>query len=387
MAYKVECPACNTEFSSLRDLNIHLDKKHTVDSTADESSSSAPIIVHDKTKRFKKLRESHIERLAINRTRLELRLVKLLVGLQRLAGTGSKETTLWTWRDVSASQKFEREIVNWEDGSVFDRCRFCGQRFSFFVRKHHCRVCGLVTCGDIERECSLEAPANLLTQKLHDLFQHTPELEKVTTEFPIRLCTECRTVLFGNRNYQEDVSSEPSKLIRMHFQLERMKSDIVGRLPEFEELIATLANNTLHSGEVTHVRRARQELLKAFSRYEHLTRKIRDLETGTETENRIRLQMLAKAAQFLESAMLPLHSHPQAIGYREPRLQNKNVASSLQNQLLVLEEQRFLLEKQIAEAKENRHFDALSPMEASLKEIEAEAKTISKSLGQNAPTA
>lgn len=387
MVNKFKCPVCDTEFISLRDLNIHLDKTHPVKGAEDEYSIAAPIVVHDKTSRFSKLRGTHIERVAINRTRLELRLVKLLVGLQRVAGSDSSETTLWTWRDVSACRKFERQTVNWEDGSVFDRCRFCGQKFSFFVRKHHCRICGLVTCGDVERECSLEAPANLLAQKLQDLFPSAPDLEKVSTEFPVRLCTECRTVLFGQRNYQEDVNSEPSRLIRLHFQLEKLKSGIVGRLPEFEELLATLSDGSFHSGEVNRVRKARQDLLKAFSRYEHLTRKIRDLKTGTETENRIRMQMLAKAALFLESAMLPLQSLPQAMGYNEPKLQSSKASSVLQNKLVVLEEQRFLLENQIAEAKQNRHFDALSPMEASLKEIDSEARNLSKILGQNAPTA
>jgi hypothetical protein len=42
-------------------------------------------------------------------------------------------------------------LNQWVDSSLVACCRSCGEEFTFFNRKHHCRVCGFVFCGDCTR--------------------------------------------------------------------------------------------------------------------------------------------------------------------------------------------------------------------------------------------
>ena len=37
--------------------------------------------------------------------------------------------------------------IPWEDDSSVSICEQCQQSFTFFRRKHHCRICGDIFCG------------------------------------------------------------------------------------------------------------------------------------------------------------------------------------------------------------------------------------------------
>ena len=41
--------------------------------------------------------------------------------------------------------------VEWERNSMHPRCTACGRKFSFVVRRHHCRMCGTVVCADCSK--------------------------------------------------------------------------------------------------------------------------------------------------------------------------------------------------------------------------------------------
>lgn len=381
----VSCPGCRRRFPTLAALNEHLDQAHPV-----EVPDEVPKI-NDRTPAFAGVRRRHLERMTLRRTRLELRLVKLLLGLQRLTGTDRAYSGagggFWNWQESKAIREFEEDVVAWEDEAVFERCRFCGQRFSLFLRKHHCRVCGLVTCGDAERECSLEVPGHLLAEKVADLQTDFPELAHVSTLYPVRLCTECRNTLLSHRNYLLDrAPATMPTYLRLHAHLQRIQAVIADALPSFQVSLAAVASQDPAPGEIARLRTARQSLLQQFSKYEQVMRRLRSLDVETDAEIRLRQQILAKAAQFLETTMVPLQSLPQAMRYSEAPTLDKHTANKLQNQLVVLEEQKFLLAQQVEQAMYKRHFDALPPLEVSLAEITSEAERISDQLGQFAPT-
>ena len=60
----------------------------------------------------------------------------------------------------------------WIPDSLVSECQTCTKPFSLLVRKHHCRLCGRVVCG----ECS----------------QYRMVLEK--TNKPVRVCCSCYSV-------------------------------------------------------------------------------------------------------------------------------------------------------------------------------------------------
>jgi hypothetical protein len=61
-------------------------------------------------------------------------------------------------RVVSSPSKFETNYYTisyrkaiprseWKPDNSTDHCKICGKKFSFFVRRHHCRLCGYIFCG------------------------------------------------------------------------------------------------------------------------------------------------------------------------------------------------------------------------------------------------
>ena len=56
---------------------------------------------------------------------------------------------LFSDRDSSDSV-FQRAV--WVPDSASKQCMICKQKFSAFIRKHHCRMCGRVVCSNCSPE-------------------------------------------------------------------------------------------------------------------------------------------------------------------------------------------------------------------------------------------
>ena len=98
-------------------------------------------------------------------SRLEKRLTKLT---QLLANPPPEPSPnngglLWSISGVRNQRKqLEQSIVTWEDDASVLRCPFCQQEFSTYTfRRHHCRLCGRVVCGDPITDCSQEIGLNV----------------------------------------------------------------------------------------------------------------------------------------------------------------------------------------------------------------------------------
>jgi len=48
--------------------------------------------------------------------------------------------------------------VNWQDDDEVSHCPGCNEKFTVFLRKHHCRNCGMIFC----KACSRDADPSLL---------------------------------------------------------------------------------------------------------------------------------------------------------------------------------------------------------------------------------
>lgn len=382
----MECPGCHDKFDSLSKLNKHLDRAHPVEHSV--------INVNDKTARFVAMREPQITRNRVIRTKLEMRFVRLATGLQSLLGdnsfsaNGGEQRDYWNWREMRLAKQLEESVVSWEDDAIFERCRFCGQKFTFFRRKHHCRLCGLVMCGDLDRECSMEVPTQFLARKIEDGY---PELKDVHTLFPIRVCNECKFTLLSHRSFLTDTnpSTEPL-IIKLHYQLARIEREIRNILPAMIDLVAEISAHgaTTPADLIVKGKSRQNELLKLCGRYDSGVRRVRALQLETEFDKRLQGQMLEKSRLFWETSIRPLKGMAQVLQTPQearPKV-NKYKAKELQEQLVVLQEQKYLLEKQIQDAKYKRHFDALEPMELSLQEIDREVNALTEKLGTFAPT-
>lgn len=121
--------------------------------------------VRDQTVAFQSVRKQKVDRALLEVSRLEKRLTRLTQLLAKLpleqiqSGTNKKWAISW---HNDQRKAVEQTIVSWQDDSLVPKCPFCQQEFSSVsFRRHHCRTCGRVVCGDVTTECSSEVPLSI----------------------------------------------------------------------------------------------------------------------------------------------------------------------------------------------------------------------------------
>jgi rabenosyn-5 len=147
----VWCRVCETCYKSREGYNDHngLERNHT----------DAFIAIRRKT----------VDRSYLEVSRLEKRLTKLTQLLANPVPTVGSGNGLWPLSSAKAQQRaLEQSVIDWEDDASVTKCPFCQQEFSNYTslggfRRHHCRLCGRVVCGDPRTECSSEVGLNVAT--------------------------------------------------------------------------------------------------------------------------------------------------------------------------------------------------------------------------------
>ena len=117
-------------------------------------------IVRDRTDAFKSIRKQTVDKEFLEISRLEKRLTRLTQLLASLPPDQihPSATKLWSlaWQN-DRRKEIEQTIVSWQDDASVSRCPFCQQEFSGYTfRRHHCRTCGRIVCGDPSTGCSSE---------------------------------------------------------------------------------------------------------------------------------------------------------------------------------------------------------------------------------------
>jgi hypothetical protein len=114
----------------------------------------------DHTVDFEQFRRKTVDKTLLEVSRLEKRLTKLT---QLLANPPPEQaptagSLIWPVSGAKTQRKqLEQSVVDWEDDASVQRCPFCQQEFSNYTfRRHHCRLCGRVVCGDPLTDCSKE---------------------------------------------------------------------------------------------------------------------------------------------------------------------------------------------------------------------------------------
>lgn len=128
----------------------------------------------DHTLEFQQLRRKTVDKTLLEVSRLEKRLTKLT---QLLANPSAEQATagslLWSLAGAKARRKqIEQSVVDWEEDAGVLRCPFCQQDFSSYTfRRHHCRLCGRVVCGDALTDCSVEVGLTVAARMSTSSFQ------------------------------------------------------------------------------------------------------------------------------------------------------------------------------------------------------------------------
>ncbi|KAF8423122.1 FYVE zinc finger-domain-containing protein [Tirmania nivea] len=386
------CRVCETCFKSREGYNDH----------------NAP--VRDHTQAFFATRRKTVDRVYLEVTRLEKRLTKLTQLLTNPPEVdASNGSFLWPVGILKNQKRLlEQKVVAWEDDAGVTNCPYCKQTFSKLgIRKHHCRLCGKVVCGDSRTECSSEVGLEVTNgNKVNSALSEKPTND---TSLDIRICKECNFTVFSKKDFAADVSYLPPEA-KAYSSLIQFEQGILAMMPRFQNLLTILQNPHINpsQAQVSEATRTRKRLLDAFSQYENAAKRILALEAKTQTEHVLRKNVYVKAAGLLQMHMLPLKALPKVMEKRKEARKGEAVgmimevgsgvasgASSisgvevngggkggevgndaeekrLKEQLMVLEEQRFLVGGMVGEAKRCRRFEEVGVLERSLRELEEE---------------
>lgn len=143
------CRVCETCYKSREGYNDHtgFERNHTKD--------------------FFATRRKIVDKQHLEVSRLEKRLSRLTQLLANPPPDPDQSTTGFLW-SLSGTKNhirsLEQSIVTWEEDAKVQQCPFCQQTFTqYSFRRHHCRICGRVVCGDPETGCSTNVPLNVDT--------------------------------------------------------------------------------------------------------------------------------------------------------------------------------------------------------------------------------
>ncbi|XHG05520.1 hypothetical protein AWENTII_008741 [Aspergillus wentii] len=379
---------------------------------------------------FKAVRKPMVDKATLEVSRLEKRLTRLTqllanLPLEQIQSGGSK---LWSIPWQSDQRKsLEQTIVSWQDDSTVSRCPFCQQDFTGYTfRRHHCRTCGRVVCGDQVTACSSEVPLSIAP------LSRAPAEKSASTgviNIDVRLCKECRATLFDRRDLEADLMRKPPDL-KAYENLTQFERGIRLLMPKFQKLLTALQDTRRppSGAQIAEASKVRKRLTDSFAQYDVAARRIRDLPTNSLTQQLLQKAIYQQATNFLHLHMLPLKSLPKILrqatangrlpsGTSSPnpntphinsppsglRPQESALASikygrtaasgsnaslasdnssaisameaeekSLRERLIVLEEQKFFVSEMIADANRRRKFDEVSSLAMNVEDLSRE---------------
>lgn len=172
--------------------------------------------------------------------------------------------------------------------------------------------------------------------------------------------------------------------------------------------------------QIADASRVRKRLMDSFAQYNVAARRLRDLPTTSPSQERLQKAVFQQATNFLHIHMLPLKSLPKimkhasaygmgstervasngrpngalaSIKYNDIETASQGSSSSaisaleaeersLRENLMVLEEQSFLVKEQIADANKRRKFDEVSSLAQNVEDLSKEIDQVQGQLAQ-----
>ncbi|KAF1994029.1 hypothetical protein P154DRAFT_448637, partial [Amniculicola lignicola CBS 123094] len=362
---------------------------------------------------FASTRRKRVDRAYMEVSRLEKRLTKLT---QLLANPpppdDSTSSAFWPLSNAKAHRKaLEQTVIAWEEDAKIANCPFCQQEFtSYTFRRHHCRMCGRVVCGDPKTGCSSEVGFNVAAGS---------DSEKAAGQIniDIRMCQDCKHTLFSKSDFSKELNARP-KDQRSYENLAQFERGIRLLLPRFQKLLLALQDPDKPPSpqQLSDATKVRKRLMDAFTQFDSAAKRIRDLPTESPTQKKLQKAVYQQAYNFLSLHMLPLRSLPKVLKHAVPHGAKANgrpngggalasikfnsleagsaVSSSsavsameaeekeLRERLIVLEEQKFMVSEMVANATKHRRFDEVSSLAQNVEDLNREIDQINGQLGQ-----
>ncbi|KAL4954337.1 FYVE zinc finger-domain-containing protein [Aspergillus filifer] len=301
-------------------------------------------LVRDRMDEFRAVRKPNADKALLEVSRLEKRLTRLTQLLASLSPEQLHPNKLWPIPFQHDDRKaLEQTVVSWQDDASVYRCPFCQQDFSSYTfRRHHCRTCGRVVCGDVSTGCSLEIPLSV-TPLSKAYVEKSVNVGSINID--VRLCKECKSTLFDKRDFDADIARKPAD-VRAYENLRQFERGIRLLMPKFQKLLTALqyVHRIHHPCNINCYRRnprrppspeqlaeaskVRKRLTDSFTQYDTAARRIRDLPTDSVSQQRLQRAIHQQASNFLHLHMLPLKTLPKILKHATPNGVQPSSASS-----------------------------------------------------------
>ncbi|KAK5996922.1 Vacuolar segregation PEP7-like protein [Cladobotryum mycophilum] len=325
--------------------------------------------------------------------------------------------------------------LTWEEDERVSQCPFCQQEFgSWTFRRHHCRICGRVVCGDPQTGCSSEVSLNVSNTSYRP--NEKPLVSTVNGHLTVdvRMCKDCNYTIFSGRDFTASLLHKPPDQ-RAYETLRQFERGIRQLLPSFQRTLIALQPEVRENGEIdlnrpppTHAQiqeasKIRKRLIDSFTKYGSAAKRLRDLKAENPTQEKLQAAIYGYANNFLHINMLPLKSVPQMLrrrstpstssshsnylsvphhstsSLRHSELAESETASQapseastvvsqleteekdLKERLAVLEEQKFMVEEMVRTATAARRFEEVSALSRNVDELDGEINGLRKKIG------
>jgi hypothetical protein len=380
-------------------------------------------------------RRKTVDKKYLETSRLETRLTRLT---QLLANPPPPEQTATSmfWSSFSGNKPqirtLEQSIVPWEDDATVAACPFCQQPFSqYTMRRHHCRMCGRVVCGDPSTSCSSEigldvdlseyTKASLAIEPVTNILSEKAGGGNGKVSVDVRMCKDCSRTIFSKADFARELSMQ-TPLQRAYSNLISFEQGIRLLLPKFQRILIPLQDPAKppSPAQLADAAKIRRRLTDAFTQYDVAARRVRDMDSGgSPTQERLQKAIYLQATNFLHIHMLPLKSLPKIMKHanpsplrpsspsapvsngtlKPPLLTNGSSASrpdhsrsssassaaitaleaeekELKERLMVLEEQQFFVKEMIADAGKRRKYDEVSALTRNAEDLGREVDAL-----------
>lgn len=316
----------------------------------------------DRSETFFKLRKKFKEIEDLEELVLERRILKLIKWVNfEIVNSNLTEIKL---------RNFEKQLVDWKDEN---NCKCCQVAFGWFVRKHHCRICGDTVCANFQKGCSMVVPINMICKLMGEDFQQLDD------SLGIRICYNCKMKVLNERVFMMDKEKDleffkiykiwkllENKLNSENLNLiqndeEQLKiMNLFNRLDKLLKEIDNILNDgTLVVDELTMFKNLRTTIVKFIQINLPLFRKSQEVK-------------LAKEREILQD----LINNKPKLSYKDIRLKREK--------LMVLNEQKFLVTNMYNDLKNKRQFDDLKTLDQNLEDIDKEINQLTIELGDEA---
>ncbi|KAH8168604.1 FYVE zinc finger domain-containing protein [Sarocladium implicatum] len=235
----------------------------------------------------------------------------------------------------NARKLIEQSVVTWEEDNTVSNCPFCKQEFgSWTFRRHHCRICGRVVCADPQTACSSEVGLNVANpQKATEkpaadngvsvdvrMCRDCKHTIFATRDFAASLTHKPadQRAYETLRQFERGIRQLLPSFHRALLALQPEKS---------ENGEVDLAKPPPTHAQIQEAAKIRKRLVDSFAKYGMAAKRMRDLPGGGQAQQKLQMAVYTYASGFLHTNMLPLKSVPSM-------LRNSSSSSSSSSRLL-----------------------------------------------------